>query len=187
MPEMTDEDMRAYAARHGLTTLAPEHLARMRELAARKPASAFRACRTNRTSRHPCSGCPWRHGPTAPSLRPSKNTVCPMRATPPAAPDTGAAARPLYTQVAEALTADITTGRRGVGTLLPTEHELCALHGVSRATVREALRKLEAQGADRPQPGRRHAGADQQRPHPATSCPPNPPSRRWDMLPRPAS
>lgn len=32
---MTDDEMRAYAARHGLTTLAPEHIARMRELAAR--------------------------------------------------------------------------------------------------------------------------------------------------------
>ena len=34
-PLMTEVEMRAYAARHGLSTLAPEHLARMRELAAR--------------------------------------------------------------------------------------------------------------------------------------------------------
>ncbi len=32
---MTDDDMRAYAARHGLTTLTPAQLARMRELAER--------------------------------------------------------------------------------------------------------------------------------------------------------
>jgi heterodisulfide reductase subunit C len=32
---MTDDDMRQYAARHGLTTLSPANLTRMRELAER--------------------------------------------------------------------------------------------------------------------------------------------------------
>jgi hypothetical protein len=35
MPDLTEEEMARYAARHGLTTLTPEHLARMRELATR--------------------------------------------------------------------------------------------------------------------------------------------------------
>jgi DNA-binding FadR family transcriptional regulator len=47
--------------------------------------------------------------------------------------------RPLYTRLAEAPTVDLTTGRRGIGTPLPTEHERFSLHGVSRATVREAF------------------------------------------------
>ncbi len=58
----------------------------------------------------------------------------------------GTAALPRYAQIAEQLMAEIITGHRGIGTLLPTEHELCAQHGVSRATVREALRQLQAQG-----------------------------------------
>ncbi len=59
-------------------------------------------------------------------------------------PGDGTAAQPRYAQIAEQLTTEIVTGRRGIGTLLPTEHALCAQHGVSRATVREAMRKLEA-------------------------------------------
>jgi hypothetical protein len=34
MSDLADEEMARYAARHGLTTLSPAHLARMRELAA---------------------------------------------------------------------------------------------------------------------------------------------------------
>ena len=58
----------------------------------------------------------------------------------------GTAGRPLYARVADALMAEITTGQRQVGSLLPTEHELCALHGVSRATVRQAMLLLKDQG-----------------------------------------
>jgi len=69
-----------------------------------------------------------------------------MQAITPATPGDDLAARPRYARIAEELTADITAGRRGIGTLLPTEHALCAQHGVSRATVREALRQLQDQG-----------------------------------------
>ena len=58
----------------------------------------------------------------------------------------GESGRPLYARVADALMAEITTGQREVGSLLPTEHELCALHGVSRATVRQAMLLLKDQG-----------------------------------------
>jgi DNA-binding GntR family transcriptional regulator len=61
-------------------------------------------------------------------------------------PDGGPQSRPRYVEIADILLAEIADGRHGVGALLPTEHELCAAHGVSRATVREALRQLQARG-----------------------------------------
>jgi DNA-binding GntR family transcriptional regulator len=54
--------------------------------------------------------------------------------------------RPRYVEIADLLAAEISQGRRSVGTLLPTEHELSAAHQVSRATVREALRQLQGRG-----------------------------------------
>jgi DNA-binding GntR family transcriptional regulator len=54
--------------------------------------------------------------------------------------------QPRYASVARALAADIIGGRRGVGTMLPPEGALCVLFGVSRATVREALRRLRDLG-----------------------------------------
>jgi DNA-binding GntR family transcriptional regulator len=54
--------------------------------------------------------------------------------------------RPRYAEIAELLATEIAQGRRSVGTFLPTEHELSAEHEVSRATVREALRQLQARG-----------------------------------------
>jgi DNA-binding GntR family transcriptional regulator len=53
---------------------------------------------------------------------------------------------PRYASVASALAEDIADGRLAVGGRLPTEQELSALFGVSRATVREALRRLRAAG-----------------------------------------
>jgi GntR family transcriptional regulator len=61
-----------------------------------------------------------------------------------AAPPLGQA--PRYVLLAEALAADIRSGRHPIGTALPTEHALVERHRVSRHTVREALRLLRAQG-----------------------------------------
>ena len=44
------------------------------------------------------------------------------------------------------LTADITTGKLGPGSQLPTEQELIAATGVSRTVVREAVAALRAEG-----------------------------------------
>ena len=55
-------------------------------------------------------------------------------------------AQPRYLAVAERLSQAITQGDYGVGSLLPTESELCDKFGVSRHTVREALRKLRDLG-----------------------------------------
>jgi len=57
-----------------------------------------------------------------------------------------AAARPRYASLADNLTAAIAKGRYPVGATLPTEHALCAAFGVSRFTVREALRQLRDAG-----------------------------------------
>lgn len=53
---------------------------------------------------------------------------------------------PLYAQVAKELSAAITSGRFPVGSLLPTELELCGQYGTSRPTVRLALQELQALG-----------------------------------------
>lgn len=53
---------------------------------------------------------------------------------------------PLYRQLADALRADIEDGRLAPGAALPVELELCARHGVSRHTAREALRLLSEAG-----------------------------------------
>ncbi|HEX6808580.1 MAG TPA: GntR family transcriptional regulator [Gemmatimonadaceae bacterium] len=58
----------------------------------------------------------------------------------------GAADAPRYQQIADELIAKIGTGLYPVGGLLPTEMELCAQYGISRSTVREALRKLRDAG-----------------------------------------
>jgi GntR family transcriptional regulator, trigonelline degradation regulator len=54
-------------------------------------------------------------------------------------------AAPVRQQVAEVLRAAITTGRFAPGQRL-VEKDLCELTGVSRASVREALRQLESEG-----------------------------------------
>lgn len=54
--------------------------------------------------------------------------------------------QPLYMKVAHKLIKSIDSKRFTVGSLLPTEEELCAEFGVSRHTIREAIRQLRAQG-----------------------------------------
>jgi GntR family transcriptional repressor for pyruvate dehydrogenase complex len=59
---------------------------------------------------------------------------------------TGSAVRPpAYQMLADELRADITSGRLQPGERLPPEPELCVKTGVSRSTVREALRLLASQ------------------------------------------
>lgn len=60
--------------------------------------------------------------------------------------DAPAAARPVpkYQRVREALRADI--AQAATGTLIPSEHELCTSHGVSRITVRRAIDDLIRDG-----------------------------------------
>jgi GntR family transcriptional regulator, transcriptional repressor for pyruvate dehydrogenase complex len=53
---------------------------------------------------------------------------------------------PLYRQVAEQIREVILSGGLAPGHNLPTERELSETFGVSRASIREALRHLEAQG-----------------------------------------
>jgi GntR family transcriptional repressor for pyruvate dehydrogenase complex len=53
---------------------------------------------------------------------------------------------PVYMQVADQLRAAILDGRLAGGDELPTERELAESFGASRASVREALRALQAQG-----------------------------------------
>jgi DNA-binding GntR family transcriptional regulator len=69
----------------------------------------------------------------------------------------GGASTPRYAQLAQALSRQIQEGHHAVGTLLPTEEGLCAQYGVSRVTVRGALRELERQGliSRRPRVGTR--------------------------------
>jgi GntR family transcriptional regulator len=54
---------------------------------------------------------------------------------------------PLYYQLQELIRQQIESAVWVPGEGLPTEHELCRLHGVSRACVRQALSILEADGA----------------------------------------
>ncbi len=54
--------------------------------------------------------------------------------------------RPDYADIARHLTEAITSGHFAVGSLLPTELELCAHYGASRHTIRAALTELQAQG-----------------------------------------
>jgi DNA-binding GntR family transcriptional regulator len=56
------------------------------------------------------------------------------------------AAQPRYLAVAQTLSQEIADGRHAVGAMLPTEHELAERFGVSRFTVREAIRRLNELG-----------------------------------------
>jgi GntR family transcriptional regulator len=53
---------------------------------------------------------------------------------------------PRYILMAQSLVEEITAGRHPVGSLLPTEATLCTQYGVSRHTVRKAIREVQALG-----------------------------------------
>ncbi len=61
--------------------------------------------------------------------------------------------RPRYQLVAEELLQGIEDGSYAVGELLPSEAQLCEQHGVSRHTVRSAIRELAERGLLSAQPG----------------------------------
>lgn len=65
--------------------------------------------------------------------------------TNPLGPQDALVALPRYMVVARSLIQLVGSGHYPVGSILPTEHELCEQYGVSRFTVREALKHL-AQG-----------------------------------------
>ena len=54
--------------------------------------------------------------------------------------------RPHFVDIVQSLTEGITAGRFPLGTLLPTEMELCAQFGTSRHTVRAALNQMQQLG-----------------------------------------
>jgi GntR family transcriptional regulator len=54
--------------------------------------------------------------------------------------------RPLYRQISSQILEKIANGFYPVGSLLPTEQEFCQEFGVSRYTVREAIRHLQSLG-----------------------------------------
>jgi DNA-binding FadR family transcriptional regulator len=62
-----------------------------------------------------------------------------------APPSSSTARLPAYQRLADHLRASILSGELPPGRRLPLEAELCERHGVSRSTVREAIRLLEAQ------------------------------------------
>ena len=55
-------------------------------------------------------------------------------------------AQPRYQDVADVLMKEVSEGKFPIGSMLPTELELCERFDVSRYTVREALRRLEEIG-----------------------------------------
>lgn len=61
-------------------------------------------------------------------------------------PPLAAGRQPLYASIAQALLRDISGKRYPVGSLLPTEDALSSRYGVSRHTVRQALRELKEEG-----------------------------------------
>lgn len=60
---------------------------------------------------------------------------------------------PRYASIAQEILEGIEGGRYPVGALLPTEHALCEMFGVSRVTIRGALRELDMRGFISRQPG----------------------------------
>ena len=55
----------------------------------------------------------------------------------------------LYLKLSDALAGQIMDGTLPEGSLLPSERELCQIHGISRTTVRQALQDLSQKGYSR--------------------------------------
>lgn len=66
----------------------------------------------------------------------------------------GSGVLPRYRQIADELRGAMETGQLTPGSALPSETELIAAHGVSRATVRRALASLESDGLISTFPGK---------------------------------
>ena len=64
----------------------------------------------------------------------------------PASPLAPVASVPLYAQIKDALRVQILDGTYAPHSQMPSEHELCAMYGVSRITVRQALGDLQKEG-----------------------------------------
>ena len=64
----------------------------------------------------------------------------------PSSPFHSVSKNPVYLQVAEQMREAILAGTLAHGEQLPTERALCVQFGVSRASIREALRVLQAEG-----------------------------------------
>src|SRR5687767_14710133 len=75
-------------------------------------------------------------------VRTKERAMKPRRKKRPAAEESG----PRYMRIARDLRSAIAEGRYPVGAQLPTEHELCQELGVSRFTIREAIRILSIAG-----------------------------------------
>jgi DNA-binding GntR family transcriptional regulator len=87
------------------------------------------------------------------STRPGKAAPAGTPAPAAAQPLLDAGRQPLYASLAQALMRDITQQRYPVGTLLPTEDAIASRYGVSRHTVRQALRELKEEGVISSRPG----------------------------------
>src|SRR5260221_8739566 len=61
---------------------------------------------------------------------------------------------PLYVQLKNVIERQVASGEMAPGATLESEASLCRLYGVSRITVRQALRGLEMDGLIRREPGR---------------------------------
>lgn len=100
--------------------------------------------RTGDATAAPTSGLPDRAGGVATLVALPRLSMATQELT--TSPDPFENAQPRYLAVAQMLSKAITSGEYGVGSLLPTETELCERFGVSRHTIREALRKLRDLG-----------------------------------------
>jgi len=77
---------------------------------------------------------------------------------------------PLWYQVEEAIRAIVKSGEWATGDQIPAEDRLCALFGVSRITLRHALRNLEESGLLRREHGRVRHGLLQDLPRRFSDC-----------------